>query len=146
MQVDGDDAGLAGCKVINNVTVESDPIYEHYQKEAVSHSESAYAQWDGAENAVEGEESFGEALELRMGYYREKLKRDVRIRALSARWMYPDSSHSLFRGMALSVLLQNNRPSASSARRLSPNPRIHIGSFALDAWRPSSSQASTITC
>jgi len=74
MQIEEDDTGLEGCKAVNNVTVDADYSHEYNRPTG---SESAYAQWDGAEDDHGGEDLFGEALDLRVGKYREKLKHDV---------------------------------------------------------------------
>jgi hypothetical protein len=76
MQIEEEDAGLEGCKAVNDVIVDADYSHEYHRPTG---TESAYAQWDGAEDdgGGGGEDLFGEALDLRVGKYREKLKHDV---------------------------------------------------------------------
>lgn len=78
MEIEGEDnSGLDGCRIINDVTVEADHPLGHNHSAGLTNSDAAYAQWNGAQNDYNGEDWFGEALDLRMGKYREKLKQDV---------------------------------------------------------------------
>jgi hypothetical protein len=74
MQIGEEDAGLEGSKAINNVIVDADHSHDYHRSTG---SESPYVQWEGAEDDYDGEDLFGEALDLRVGKYREKLKHDV---------------------------------------------------------------------